>query len=237
MAIKTSNIYKKYIQAKHKLLVYSEEFTAKLGINGRSRKARLTYNTLTSWVQMFDEVIPKPYEANSKSPKDVVSTFIPTLSFGATNVYLYLELPSGVREYITKIFINAVDVNQSTVEPTAHPFIDSITILNNALVIKFKKGSSYNGGKIVGSSTLTLLGNTSIQGGVTYEAPEPVNIEEENKINIILDKIAVELGIVYSDKQYNDIQKSLIDSSLQGVKLLSAKNVQLTAEDGTPLEV
>ena len=62
-----------------------------------------------------------------------------------------------------------------------------------------------------------------------------IEVEEDN-IDKLLDRVAIELDTIYSDKKYEEL--SMLRRQIKELTVLkTTNNLTLTAENGSPLEV
>ena len=256
MSINTHTyIYKKYIQARD---AFSSE-TLKLLTNmsgGHKTKKKITmYNTIAAWLDFIGKEVPEPITINATSSASVtfkvVAKDITSLSSQypddfIARVNLFLEDSKGVRRKIATVpYVDGVISNTAISADIALYFasegytgVSFFNSFTNNITLEFPPGSKYNGGKIAVSQTAVLEPSfVLIKGGSDYFATSTdLSDEEMEKVDDLLDRIAIELGLVYSDKKYEDItSRDIVRGNIS--QLRTSKNLSLTAEDGSPLEV
>ena len=253
---KHTSIYKKYIQARD---AFSSE-TSKLLTNisgGHKTKKKITmYNTIAAWLDFIGQEVPSPISINQTAPTNVTFKVIAKDLESLSNQYpedftvrvnLFLEDSKGIRRKlatvpyiegaVSNIAISADIQNTLYAEGYASmtSFFNSST---NQLTLVFPPGAKYNGGKVKVSETASLEpAVVTIMGGSDHFVSNTnLSDEEIEKVDDLLDRIAIELGLIYSDKKYEDItSKDVVQKDISHLR--TPQNLSLTAEDGSPLEV
>jgi len=243
MAANHSSIYKKYLQARHAFEEYTLKFLDRLGSDSKSRKKISLYNTIASWLDFIGEEVPDPIFKDGRSPNRVVMQIIPTLPSEDTEpkaVNIFIEDSLGVREKIGYTGYSTEGTTTAVVsgQINAHPDISSTYNSSDAAItLTFSKGSRYNGGRIIVSNAITYPSAIYISGGAdSVTTSLNLTSEELSRIDVLLDKIAIELDLIYSDQKYLELYNIGLEREVTQ-SLKTANNLSLTAEDGAPLEV
>ena len=225
------SLYKKYVQARAHLDSYTDNFMNSFASSGNSRQKMFVYNTIVSWIDIIAFDMFEPKVVTGVSPRDLVLSIVPLPSTPNALMNIFITTDTGIRECLGTLKNNVFTIEEH----------NSITVSYNSILdkttFKFSPGSTYNG-SFISVSRGSIAGNNKISRGVDA-LTKFLNLTdaELTQTDITLDKIAIEFGITYSDKEYNFIQGSLSKKQIKGEKLLASKNLELTAEDGSPLEV
>ena len=247
MDISHISLYKKYVQARHAFVDDSANFINKLSSGIKSKKSISIYNSIAAWLDFIGNNIPEPISSAGKSPDEVSFRVLQNLTAQTAGitfapVHIFIVDKFGIR---TKL---ATEITGSTYST----YNLSISIQQNSLglscsydqasevfTIGFPKTSKYNGGYITASNAFLGQIPEPITKIYINNGADPISTslnltnEELTHIHKILDTIAIELGIIYSDNVYNDI----LGTNEVKTYITTANKLSLTTEDGRPLEV
>tara|TARA_X000001388_G_scaffold75560_2_gene70659 strand:+ start:1804 stop:2541 length:738 start_codon:yes stop_codon:yes gene_type:complete len=239
------SIYKKYIQARYEFTNYTSKFIDNVTAGIKTREEITKYNIVASWLDFIQGEIPEPINRVSTAPDPISFTIEPFISEQDLLVNIFIINTFGIRELIATVGLQDLSQDQNQDQANQN-IIAQINNTNNfskvtydtsssKFTIHFLKGSRYNGGSIVVTNAETTPGVLNIFGGSdTITTQINLTSEELDKINEVLDKIAIDLSFTYSDKEYMrliDIEKSL------PVNLKDTNNLTLTTEKGSTLEI
>tara|TARA_R110002012_G_scaffold161923_2_gene324169 strand:- start:1868 stop:2611 length:744 start_codon:yes stop_codon:yes gene_type:complete len=247
MDISHLSLYKKYVQARHAFIANSTNFINKLSSGIKSKKNISIYNSIAAWLDFIGNNVPEPISNKGKSPDTISFRLIQSLiaemggiTFAPVNVFIVDKF--GVR---TKLATGITGDSYS-------PYNLSLLIKQNLLgltclydqasetfTISFPKTSKYNGGYVTATNALLGLEPVPITKVYIKNGADPVatylNLTNEELIHIhkILDTIAMELNIIYSDNVYNNV----LSTDEVKTYITTTNKLSLTTEDGRPLEV
>tara|TARA_R110000744_G_scaffold105411_1_gene201421 strand:- start:738 stop:1466 length:729 start_codon:yes stop_codon:yes gene_type:complete len=236
------SVYKKYVQARSAFREHTAKFLDNLGSGSKSKKRIATYNTIASWLDFIGNNVPAPINRAATSPNKVIFKVVPLevqgLSIMSPPIIVFVETAEGVRN---KIGRTSTDTNLAGLAGIfdTHPDVSSTFNSDTTnTTLTFEPGSKYNGGRVVCSATARLEPTTVIitGGADAVNTSLKVTGEELKKIDTMLDKTAIELNIVYTDKKYAEILNGDRASTIK-TALKTTNNLSLTTEDGSPLEV
>ena len=232
------SIYKKYIQARYSFREYSFKIISKLSSGRSNRKMESTYNVLASWLDLLGDTIKEPINITSRTPNpiSVVVSSSSMVTYPAT-VNVFITTLEGFRELIGKLNI---EENQSLLNiDVFHPTIGAtLDVQNNSLSFTFPKGSKYNGGSVT-ISNASVSAHPRVSGGVDYYVSpiQPLSVNAIKHWDALLDKVAVEMGISYSNNKYLEVKAEFKKTPQEREVLRLNDNKSLTTEDGRPLDV
>jgi len=245
MAANHLSIYKKYLQARYAFEEYTLKFLGRLGSDSKSKKRISLYNTIASWLDFIGEEVPDPIFKEGRAPNKVVLQIIPTAPTDVVGtlpppVNVFIEDSLGRREKIGYTVYSYGETTTAAVSTQINNHPDISSTYNSAeaaITLAFSKGSKYNGGRITVSNATTFPSTVIISGGAdSITTLLNLTSEELSRIDVLLDKIAIELDLIYSDKKYLELYNIGLEREVTQ-SLKTANNLSLTAEDGAPLEV
>ena len=239
-------LYKKYVQARNAFVANSANFINKLSSGIKSKKSISVYNSISAWLDFIGNHVPEPISFKGQSPDPISfniypSSYAENMGISLAPVHIFIVDKFGVR---TKLATGFTEVNYT-------PYNMYLQIQNNTgglscsydqatelFTISFPKTSLYNGGHIRAVNAhlgmLPAINKIFIKNGA-----DPVSTsldltnEEITHIHKILDVIAIELNIIYSDSAYNNISSS---NEFKTYLTINNKS-SITTENGRPLEV
>ena len=253
MAVKHIKIYKKYIQARDKFNSYTMSFLNNTSTSSNSKRKIRLYNTIAAWLDFIGQEVPNPIFRDGVAPSPVTFRIEPIALSGLSNptppVHIFLQSASGLRTLLgTAIYPEqggALNLSGLTGLINTHPDISATyNSENSEITISFGIGSKYNNGKIIISNTASLEASLNsndsslrIRGGAD-SIVTTINLSDSELDNIdkLLDRVAIELDTIYSDKKYEEL--SMLRRQIKELTVLkTTNNLTLTAENGSPLEV
>ena len=246
MEINHLSIYKKYVQARVAFNSYTNNFITNLESGAKSKKKIAMYNVIASWLDFIGNEVPEDVTSKAEAPRKVsfkltaLQVDIPSLL--SPPIFIFIENSKGIRKKIGVTYrvtgggehsssvALVTNINSNNNDLTASYNQDS-----KYIIISFSSGAEYSRGKIVVSDTglITPQAPLILGGSDLVNTSLSLTTEELKNINSILDKIAIELNLIYSDKEYLNIKAPTEERD----SLKTIKNLTLTAEDGSPLEV
>tara|TARA_B100000519_G_C14239236_1_gene436406 strand:+ start:1105 stop:1875 length:771 start_codon:yes stop_codon:yes gene_type:complete len=249
------SIYKKYVQARDAFGSETLKLLTNLSGGHKTKKKIAMYNTIAAWLDFIGQEVPEPISVQATSPAPVtfkvIRKSLPSDTFDTNLVSLFIKDSEGIR---TKLFSTAIltyvglTLNQAIgfglqnlidIGTISIPGISvNINYANDNITLNFPQGSKYNAGEVVVSdNAYTEPALVRILGGSDQIFSTPNLSEQEmERVDDLLDRIAIELGLIYSDKKYEDItSRDIVRGNIS--QLRTPKNLSLTAEDGSPLEV
>ncbi len=246
MDISHLSLYKKYVQARSAFVANSSNFINKLSSGIKSKESISIYNSIAAWLDFIGNNIPEPGSHEGRSPNRVSFRLIPTIiaemagiTFAPVHVFIVDKF--GVRTKLateTKDTYSASNLTLS-IQQNLLGLACSYDQASETFTVSFPKTSKYNGGYITATNaylgiTPTPITKVYIKNGADLVSTS-LNLtnEELTHIHKILDIIALELNIIYSDSVYNNVL------STDEVKTYITINnkLSLTTENGRPLEV
>ena len=243
-------LYKKYVQARHAFVANSANFINKLSSGIKSKESISIYNSIAAWLDFIGNEIPEPISSTGESPNTISFKVIP--SEIAENFGIYL---APVNIFIVDKFKVRTQLATSLTGENYNELFNSNLLLqiqdnlpdlscsfnqiSEFFTISFPKTSKYNGGYITAANA--FLGSVPYpitkvfikNGADPFTTSLNLTNEELTHIHKILDKIAIELNIIYSDAVYNDI----LDTDEVRTYITINSKLSLTTENGRPLEV
>ena len=251
---KHRSIYKKYVQARDAFGSETLKLLTNLSGGHKTKKKIAMYNTIAAWLDFIGQEVPEPISVQATSPAPVTFKVIrkdlPSDTNNTNHVSLFIKDSEGIRTKLYTVLptVYQLSVTQSLVigiqdlidnNSIAIPGISiSVDYTNDYLTLTFPQGSKYNGGEvIVSDNAYTMPAIVRISGGSDQIFSTPNLSEQEmERVDDLLDRIAIELGLIYSDKKYEDItSQDIVRGNIS--QLRTPENLSLTAEDGSPLEV
>ena len=214
------SIYKKYVQARDAFGSETLKLLTNLSGGHKTKKKIAMYNTIAAWLDFIGQEVPEPISVQATSPAPVTFEVIRKSIPNNTNpVSLFIKDSKGIRTKLYTVVptIYQLSVTQSLVigiqnlidnNSIAIPGISiSVDYTNDYLTLTFPQGSKYNGGEVVVSdNAYTIPAIVRISGGSDQIFSTPNLSEQEmERVDDLLDRIAIELGLIYSDKKYEDI--------------------------------
>ena len=239
-------LYKKYVQARNAFVVNSTNFINKLSSGIKSKESISIYNSISAWLDFIGNNIPEPITNKGQSPdpisfRVIATTYAEMAGISFAPVHIFIVDKFGVR---TKLATSMVDENYNPynlylqIQDNAENLSCTYDQATESFTISFPKTSKYNGGYITAANA--FLGITPPITKINIKnGADPVSTsldltnEELTHIHKILDLIAIELNIIYSDSVYNNI---LSNDEVKTYVTINNK-LSLTTEDGRPLEV
>mgnify|MGYP003646360178 CR=1 FL=1 len=231
------SIYKKYIQARYSFNIYTQEFVSKLSLLGASKGRAAVYNILSAWLDFIGNSVSEPYTVAAVSPAPIGISIETDSSYTYPLVSnIFITNLSGLRELVATATILGTGSVVSL--ENVHPQITAAySPETNLIVFTFPKGDHYNGGRAM-MTKVYLITSPVIRGGVSGDTNTSyLSSEDLNNIETLLDRIAIELGIVFSNRDYLLAVEASEGSEGERQALRSPNNKTLTTEDGRPLDV
>jgi len=245
MTANHTSIYKKYLQARHAFTEYTLQFIKNISGGSKSKERTVLYNTIASWIDFVGNAVPNPTSNQGKAPNKsefiIAPLSVEGLSIIHPPVNVFLKDAKGVKTLIGRFTpgVSSGTVGSLAAMFTNHP--DLTASFNSDtfyITVNFSVGAKYNGGQIVVSSTAATIPHTIMIAGGADPVLPTLNLTDSEvaKVDRVLDKIAINLGIEYSDKKYLELVSGPFEREVK-TSLKIANNLSLTAEDGSPLDV
>jgi len=228
MVFNSKILLPRYSQVREAFLEYSLKVLERLGSGNKSRSKIRKLNVLSMWVDYIGNVLSLPKSKAAKSPTPVLVSFG---EFNPSHIKAVLSLETKVGKTVPLCVTDFLDsyenlgslitdivtkINTNKHNPTSGAGIQPHGISatrGSSLSIKlsFQQASTFNNAIVTVNQGTISLTSTTAMGGVDA-IPFPVLQTEESYKRIVhlLDKIAIELDIVYKTEEQL-ITESIVD--------------------------
>tara|TARA_R100000005_G_C5000111_1_gene206926 strand:- start:183 stop:935 length:753 start_codon:yes stop_codon:yes gene_type:complete len=243
-------LYKKYVQARNAFVANSTNFINKLSSGIKSNKNISIYNSISAWLDFIGNHVPEPISTKGKSPDPISFKIFPSAyaeqaGIALAPVHIFIVDKFGVRTKLATGFSFVPGLLYSTfnmymqMQNSTIGLYFSYDQASEVITVTFPKTSKYNGGYITAANA--YLGTVPYPITKVYikNGADPVSTslnltnEEITHVHKILDVIAMELDIIYSDAAYNTISNNNEVKTYLDIN----NKLSLTTENGRPLEV
>jgi hypothetical protein len=224
MSSNFNKIVSKHAQARKALVEHSLSLVDKLSTGRKSRAKIRKFNVMSMWVDYIGDVIDSPKPVPAKAASNIT---IEVINFsGLYKGVLSIEtLPGKViplcvtklpGEYtsLSELYTDlAYKINNSNTESGIQPHKIKAVVVNNSLVLTLPEGAEYNNSEVSSFPPAFKITSTKALGGVSKVQGISQHSEElYERILKVLDLLAIELDITYSDEG-SEIVKSLLEET------------------------